>query len=56
MPLININMIEGRTDQQKEALIKAVAEAVMNSIGAPEESIRVMISEYEKRHWGITCP
>jgi 4-oxalocrotonate tautomerase len=53
MPLVNINMIEGRTDEQKEALIKAVAEAVMESIGAPEESIRVMISEYEKRHWGI---
>ena len=27
MPLVNVNMMEGRTDEQKEALIKAVAEA-----------------------------
>lgn len=53
MPIININMMEGRTTEQKEALIKAVAEAVMTSIGAPEENIRVLIDEYPKAHWGI---
>ena len=53
MPIININMMEGRTDKQKEALIKAVAEAVMESIGAPEENIRILISEYPKKHWSI---
>ena len=53
MPIINVNMMEGRTDEQKEALIKAVAEAVMESIGAPEENIRVLINEYPKIHWGL---
>ncbi len=53
MPIVQVNMMEGRTDEQKEALIKAVAEAVMDSIGAPEENIRVIINEVEKRHWGI---
>ncbi|MEC9262090.1 MAG: 2-hydroxymuconate tautomerase [Pseudomonadota bacterium] len=53
MPLIKVDMMEGRTEPQKEALIKAIAEAVMNSIGAPEENIRVVIQEYPKKHWGI---
>ncbi len=53
MPIINVNMMEGRTQEQKEALIKAVAEAVMTSIGAPEANIRVLIQEYPKKHWGI---
>ncbi|MDB4512110.1 2-hydroxymuconate tautomerase family protein [Arenicella sp.] len=53
MPIIQVNMIEGGTDQQKEDLIEAIATAVMSSIGAPEENIRVIINETEKRHWGI---
>jgi len=53
MPIINVNMMEGRTIEQKEALIKAVSEAVTASIGAPEQSIRVLISEYPKAHFGI---
>jgi 4-oxalocrotonate tautomerase len=53
MPLVHISLMEGRTDEKKEALIKAVAEAVMESIGAPEENIRVLITEYPKKHWGI---
>ena len=53
MPIIQVHMIEGRTDQQKEELIDAIATAVMTSIGAPEENIRIIINESEKRHWGI---
>jgi len=53
MPIINVNMMEGRTIAQKEALIKAVSEAVTASIGAPEQNIRVLITEYPKAHWGI---
>ncbi|MBL4672961.1 MAG: 2-hydroxymuconate tautomerase family protein [Arenicella sp.] len=53
MPIIQVNMIEGRTDEQKEALIAAIATAVIETLDAPEESVRVMIQEYEKRHFGI---
>ena len=53
MPIINVNMMEGRTVEQKEALIKSVSEAVTVSIGAPEQNIRVLITEYPKAHWGI---
>ncbi len=46
MPLIEIHMLEGRTDQQKRALLDAVTEAVRVSIGAPLSSIRVWIQEF----------
>ena len=45
--------MEGRTELQKEALIRAISEAVTASIGAPEQNIRVLINEYPKAHWGI---
>lgn len=46
MPLIQINMLEGRTPEQKKALLGAVTEAVHTSIGAPVSSIRVWVHEF----------
>lgn len=46
MPLIEIHLLEGRTDDQKRALLRAVTEAVQTSIGAPLETIRVWIEEF----------
>ncbi|HNJ96658.1 MAG TPA: 2-hydroxymuconate tautomerase [Ilumatobacteraceae bacterium] len=47
MPLVNVNMASGRTDAQKKALLTAIHQAVMDTIGAPAESIRVWITEFE---------
>jgi len=46
MPLIQISMLEGRTDEQKKALLTAVTDAVHTSIGAPLPSIRVWVTEF----------
>lgn len=46
MPLIEIHLAKGRTDEQKKALLSAVTEAVHTSIGAPVESIRVWVQEF----------
>lgn len=46
MPLIQVNMIEGRTTDQKAAMLKAITVAVHESIGAPVASIRVWIHEF----------
>jgi 4-oxalocrotonate tautomerase len=46
MPLIQINMLEGRTPDQKKALLAAVTDAVHTSIGAPLPSIRVWVHEF----------
>mgnify|MGYP001293516930 FL=1 len=53
MPIAQINILEGRTDEQKEALIKEVSEAIVRSLDAPIESVRVIINEMPKQHFGI---
>jgi 4-oxalocrotonate tautomerase len=47
MPLIQVNLAAGRTDAQKRALLQAITDAVESSIGAPIDSIRVWINEFE---------
>jgi 4-oxalocrotonate tautomerase len=46
MPLVQIHLLEGRTEEQKEKLLSAVTKAVHDSIGAPTPSIRVWINEF----------
>lgn len=45
MPLIQVTMIEGRTAEQKRALLAAITSAVHETIGAPLDSIRVWVSD-----------
>lgn len=53
MPIAQLYIIEGRTDEQKEVLIQEVSEAMSRSLDAPMERIRVMITEMPKQHFGI---
>jgi 4-oxalocrotonate tautomerase len=46
MPLVEIHLLAGRTEDQKKALLTAVTAAVHDSIGAPLESIRVWLQEF----------
>ena len=51
MPLVAIHMLEGRSDEQKKALLSAVTLAVQESIGAPLEAIRVWIQEFSPKEY-----
>jgi 4-oxalocrotonate tautomerase len=53
MPVAQINILEGRSDEQKEALIREVTDALCRSLGAPVESVRIIINEMPKQHFGI---
>ena len=53
MPIVHISILEGRDSKQKARLISAVTEAVVDALDAPAESIRVLINEVPKEHWGI---
>lgn len=53
MPIAQINIIEGRTDAQKEQLINEVTQAIHRSIDAPVANVRVIINEMPKQHFGI---
>lgn len=53
MPFVEVTLIEGRTKEQKAALMKALTDAVETSVGAPRESIRVVIREVPPEHWAV---
>lgn len=53
MPFAQIYMIEGRTEDQKRAVIEKVTAALVEAVGAPKESVRVWIQDVPKENWGI---
>jgi len=53
VPLIQVTMVQGRTVEQKHALIRSLTEAMHESIGTPRDRIRVAIYEITADEWGI---
>lgn len=53
MPFAQIYMIEGRTAEQKRAVIQKVTAALVEATGAPKENVRVWIHDVPKENWGI---
>lgn len=53
MPVIQIHVMEGRSDDQKETLIYELTQAAVRALDAPEHTVRVMITEMPKQHFGI---
>ena len=53
MLVIKTTMMEGRTAEQKEALIRRLSEVAVEELGWPVEDVRVVIYEVTKQDWGI---
>lgn len=53
MPIINVQILEGRPPEKVEELIENLTDTVVKTLDAPRENIRVLVSEVPKTHWGI---
>jgi 4-oxalocrotonate tautomerase len=53
MPYVTVKMLEGRTDDQKRALVEKVTAAVTETTGAPIEKVTVFIEEMSKNNYAI---
>jgi 4-oxalocrotonate tautomerase len=53
MPFAQIYLIEGRTEEQKRAVIEKVSAALVEATGAPIANVRVWIQDVPKQNWGI---
>jgi 4-oxalocrotonate tautomerase len=53
MPMINIQMLSGRTPAQKRALIAGVAEVAMQTLDVPADAIRIILAEVAPEHWAM---
>jgi 4-oxalocrotonate tautomerase len=53
MPFAQLYILEGRSEEQKRALIEKVTIAIVEAVGAPKENVRVWIHDVPKENWGI---
>jgi 4-oxalocrotonate tautomerase len=53
MPLAHLYILEGREAEKKETLIAAVTDAICGALGAPRDTVRVIVQEVPKTQWGI---
>ncbi|HZQ28532.1 MAG TPA: 2-hydroxymuconate tautomerase [Acidimicrobiales bacterium] len=51
MPFVDVTLVEGRSPEQLRKLVTALTEAVEESVGAPRDSIRVVVREVPPTHW-----
>ncbi|MFA9422044.1 MAG: 4-oxalocrotonate tautomerase [Sedimentibacter sp.] len=47
MPIIQVEMLKGRTIEQKRALAEKVTQAVVETANCPKEAVKVIIREME---------
>jgi len=53
MPIVNIKLLEGRSDEQLKDLVTEVTQAVEKTTGASKEAIHVVIEEMQKNHYAV---
>lgn len=53
MPLVYINLMEGRPTEKIEKMITMVSEAISTSLEAPIESVRIMVNEMQPHQYGV---
>ncbi len=53
MPVVIINMLEGRSAQMKRELIKMITDAVVESLKVKPDSVRVIINEVPKENFAV---
>ncbi len=53
MPLVRVDMIKGRTIEQKRAMVKEVTESMVKTLNCKKEAVRIIITEKEKEDLGV---
>jgi len=52
MPIVQISMIQGRTPEKKEQLIKKVTEAIIEVLKVPADRVHVILNEFPRENLG----
>jgi 4-oxalocrotonate tautomerase len=53
MPLIQVTILEGRSQEQKENFYQEVTRAAEKHLNVKPEQVRVVINEVPKAHWAV---
>jgi 4-oxalocrotonate tautomerase len=53
MPVVTVQMYDGRTLDQKRELVKGITDVVSRVTGVSEEGVHVIIDEVKRENWSI---
>ena len=53
MPIVHIEILEGRPASKKRALIEQVTQAVVNSLDVRPQQVRVLLREVPPDQWAV---
>jgi len=51
MPTIRVELMEGRTPEQKKNLVAALTQAVVDTLGSKPESVDVLLFDVKPTDW-----
>lgn len=51
MPTIHVELLEGRTVEQKRAFVEAVTQVVVDTLGGSASSVDVIFNDVAKHNW-----
>lgn len=52
MPVVTVQLFEGRTLEQKRRLVKAITDAMVEHADARPDALHVVLQEIPKNNWG----
>ena len=53
MPIVRIEMLQGRSPKVKNELIARVTDAVVTTLGVDPQQVRVLLYELPPEHWAV---
>ena len=51
MPTLRVELMEGRTPEQKKELVKALTQAVVDTLGSQPESVDILLFDVKPSDW-----
>lgn len=51
MPTIRVELMEGRTPEQKKQLVQALTQAVVETLGSKPESVDIVLFDIRRGDW-----
>jgi 4-oxalocrotonate tautomerase len=52
MPVVTVEMYEGRSEEQKQNLVEDITDAMVDNVDATPETLHVIIHDVPKENWG----
>lgn len=53
MPIVHVELLEGRTQEQKEGLIRDITEVVAKNADVPKERVHVILNDMKHGDYGV---